>query len=404
MIKNISCMLAFRYLWSANRDPSIATMVRICFLGIFLGALSLTLVFCVMHGFELATKEKLQSIHPMVMIRSDEPLNFKKISSMFAAEFPAIIAAAPTAQQYVMIKDSNKQSINTIILLKGIDPLKEPSVTSLDKKIVNPEDSSLPPLLQNNQIIIGKKLAEQLELDPEDRLILVYTDDKNTKFHEVDVIISGLFNTGIEEFDTNLALCNLIFFNELFPKRGVTEIGLKVKDNIDENKLMRDLTDRLDLEVVAWHELYPALVSALKLEKYAMFFIIALITLVASMNIISLLFMQITQKRGNIAILKACGLPFNKIRSIFLFIGIFIGIVGSILGLMCAFIIGIILKSYPFIQLPDVYYTTHLPIALNPSTFVLVFCVVVILVFIATLIPLCGIKKINIADVLRFEG
>ena len=96
--------LAWRYLWSKNRDTSITTMVRICFLGIFLGTLALTLVLCVMQGFERTTQEKLQSISPAIMIRSaDEAIDSKVIQHILTTEYPEIQASAPNIQQFVMI-------------------------------------------------------------------------------------------------------------------------------------------------------------------------------------------------------------------------------------------------------------------------------------------------------------
>src|SRR3989339_363092 len=395
-MRNFSLMLALRYVWSANRDQSIATMMRICFLGIFLGTVALTLVFCIMQGFEVATREKLQGIHPMIMIRSENALNYKKINNVLTKEFPEISTSAPTAQQYVSIKINNQQNLNNVILLKGIDPQKEPCVTAVEQKIIEPEHGSFSNVLAENQILIGKKLANQLDLDIGDPLTILYLIEDKNKLAEETLTVNGLFNTGIEEFDLSLGIISLKTFNELFPQKGITEIGIKLKNPKKESDVIEKLKDRLDLDVVSWHELYPAIVSALKLEKYAMFVVIALITLVASMNIISLLFMQITQKRSNIAILQANGLPFKAVRSIFLWIGLCIGLCGSFIGLLTALIIGIILKTYPFIQLPDVYYTSHLPIILDPSTFIMVFAVVMVLVFFATIIPLRTLKKINI--------
>jgi lipoprotein-releasing system permease protein len=403
-MKNFSLMLALRYLWSANRDTSIATMMRICFIGIFLGTVALTLVFCVMHGFELATQEKLQSIHPSIMIYSDEPLHYNKIKTVLNKEFPQIMATAPTSQQFASIKIGKNQNLNNVIALKGIDPQKEGTVTVIEQKIIEPENSSFESLLKNNQILVGKKLAEQFDLEIGDPLTVIYVEENKNKLAEETFEVSGIFHVGIEDFDAKLGLISLETFKELFPTKGITEIGLKLKKNVNEQAILNEMKDRFALDIVSWHELYPAIVSALKLEKYAMFFVIALIILVASMNIISLLFMQITQKRSNIAILRANGLPFKKIRSIFLWIGLCIGLGSSLTGLTVAYLIGLLLKTYPFVKLPDVYYTTHLPIVMEPFTFVMIFIVVMLLVFFATLISLQNLKKINIAEILRFEG
>jgi lipoprotein-releasing system permease protein len=122
------------------------------------------------------------------------------------------------------------------------------------------------------------------------------------------------------------------------------------------------------------------------------------------MNIISLLFMQITQKRPDIAILKAMGMSHGSISSIFFIIGMTISCVASFFGLLAAVIASWLLQRYPFITLPDTYYVTHLPVAMNGEIIVAVFCVVIIFSLFATWLPIQRIRSINVSRVLRFEG
>ena len=134
-----------------------------------------------------------------------------------------------------------------------------------------------------------------------------------------------------------------------------------------------------------------------------MFFILALISLVASMNMISLLFMQIQQKRRDIAIFKAMGMSDNCIRSIFLHLGIGITLSASAIGLGIAALAGYLLEKYPFIELPDVYYVSYLPARMEPEIFFVVFIATMLLGFLATWIPSRRSKQIEIAQVLRQE-
>lgn len=200
-----------------------------------------------------------------------------------------------------------------------------------------------------------------------------------------------------------LLLCSLSFFNQLFPDEGITQIQVRLKDATDEQKIITALTSRLHLEVYSWKDMYPALVAALKLEKYVMFFILALITLVASMNIVSLLFMYITYKRGDIAILKALGVPNATIQQLFILIGMGISLVATISGLFTAFIVCLLLRRYPFISLPDTYYVSHLPVSLDVSTFILVFIVIMTISFCATVYSAKKSNAIVIAHVLKGE-
>lgn len=400
--------LAWRYLWSKNRDTSITTMIRICFLGITLGTLALTLTLCIMQGFEHATQQKLQSISPSILIHAaKEPLEIDALQKILHNEFPEVTASAPNMQQFVMIQDSHVKALSSIATLKAIDPHQEPFVTAIATMLVNPPDKKLEHLVFDNRVLIGTKLAEQLHIKPGNTFTIWYLPDQSNKnqLQKIALVVSGIFRTGLEEYDANLIISHLDLAQELFPNQTIDELGIRIKNNSNITTVTKALKKRLHtLEVLSWHELYPALVSALKLEKYVMFFIIMLIVLVASMNTISLIFMQITQKRRDIAILQAYGMSDKAIRATFFCIGFFIGLLGAISGLIAALIIGILIQKFPFINLPDVYYSAHLPISLDPTLFLIVFVTALILTSIATLIPLRDIKRINIAHILRFEG
>lgn len=179
---------------------------------------------------------------------------------------------------------------------------------------------------------------------------------------------------------------------------------MPLSDRDEYQKILKQLKRELpEFSISSWKDLHPALVSSLKLEKYVMFFILALITLVASMNMISLLFMQIQQKRRDIAILKSMGMMEGKIKQIFLFLGMAITITAMSAGLLVSSIVGYILEKYPFLQLPDVYFVSHLPARMEFELFFVVALAVLLLGFLATWIPAKRIEQINITEVLRQE-
>ena len=134
-----------------------------------------------------------------------------------------------------------------------------------------------------------------------------------------------------------------------------------------------------------------------------MFFILALITLVASMNMISLLFMQLQQKRRDIAILKSMGMMQKDIKKIFLLLGMSITCSAAGLGLLVAAGVGYLLETYPFLELPDVYFVSHLPARMELELFIVVGLSVLLLGFLATWLPSRRIDSINITEVLRQE-
>jgi lipoprotein-releasing system permease protein len=409
--------LAWRYLWGNYQEKTISTMVLICFLGIFIGTCALALVTFVTQGFEQTTYQKLQGIHAPIIIRScfRQALDAPRIQEVIAQEFPHVQAIlAPVAVQYALaqsLEDTHDNDDYSLIMIKGIDPIQESQVTTLATTIIEQGSTytNLASLLGNKGVLIGSCYARDHMLAPGDtiQILLPEPSARNTKticFTKNMVRIAGIFNTGIDDFDTSVLFCSLPFFQELFPDTGISSIGVKLQHQGTDQEFIAKLRSRLDLSVVSWKELYPALVSALMLEKYAMFFVLALITLVAGMSIVSLLFMLITQKRADIALLKSMGLSDTAIAQVFIIIGMVIATLSCILGLVSAIIIAYLLDTYQLIPLPDMYYTTHLPATISWPVIACVFLLVMLIGFVASWWPTRATRTINIAHVLRFEG
>lgn len=410
-MKTLSLFIAWRYIRGAGHEKNISIMLIICFIGICIGSFALALVASVMNGFEKATHEKLQGIHPQIMIRSfGNQLDVKAFASLFKEKFPEIEAFSPVHDEQVMIQNPSTSQVEHVMAIKGFIPKKEEQVTQLKHKIKNLENRSLEKIFEKpNSIIIGSKIAQLLNLHIGDKVnILFAPHDQHSKKIILDshpAFISSIFETGIEDYDMNVIFSTLPFVHTLFPDSGISQIDIKLKPGTDEQNVIDELRSHLtSVEVNSWKDLYPAIVSALKLEKYVMFIILALITLVASMNIISLLFMQITQKRGDIAILQTLGCKQTTIRNIFLLMGLSVSCLATLVGLTLSVIASWILEHYPFIELPDVYYVSHLPARMELSILVIVFCVVMTLSFVATIIPARRIKNLTIAQILRFEA
>ncbi len=405
--------LAQRIILNNVYQKNISTMTFICFSGIFIGSFSLALVTAIMNGFEVTIHQKMQGIHSNIIIQSyRNGINTDVLSKILHKEFPEITAFSPMATHHVLLRSNDQQQEDTpiIAIIKGISPHAEQHTSTLSHKMIRTVDNQpFTQLFTNNHIIIGKKLAEYNNITIGDEIELLFLRDnqihgKKVIFDSTPAIVSGIFDTGIDEFDNGVIYCSLDFLEKLYPNIDVDQINVTTASNVNEQQLIQKLRKRLGLDVYSWKDLYPSLVATLKLEKYVSFFILALILLVASMNIISLLFMQITQKRPDIAMLKAMGMPHSTIRTIFLIIGMTISCIASASGLIAAIVTSWLLQKYPFITLPDTYYVTQLPVAMNGEIICAVFCVVILFTFIATWLPIRQIATINVSRVLRFEG
>lgn len=361
-----------------------------------------------MYGFEYVTHQSIKGIHADLIIRSSQPLAYEKIRSVIMQEFAAEIEEiSPSSTHHIIIDTPHDQL--TIAFIDAIDPATAPRVTAVQKIIIKPPNTPLDQLLANDTIIIGKTLAADLQLSVGDTLTLLHPTEQQSKknriaLESISARISGIFATGIDEFDAHGIIASRSFISEaLDAPETVTQINIKINAHGSAPDIQKRLAHRLSLDVVSWKELYPALMSALLLEKYAMIFILSLIVLIASMNTISLLFMFIAQKRQTIALLSAMGMSRRSIVSTFILLGMGITCSASLIGLLGAVGISFALEHYQLIRLPDVYYTSYLPAHMDTTIVISVFTLTLILGFITAWYPTQTINRKKISQILKFD-
>lgn len=413
-MKNLSFFIARRYSTGTPQERSLATMARVCFWSILLGSFSLALVMAVMNGFEKATHEKIKGINADSSLRTFQgEFDLATLAPLLDDPSLGIAHWSPSAIGHALVAPTNELDLNSLVILKGIDPAREEQVSTISQMIIQPIPGSrdtLASLVATNHVLIGSTMARIQNLHVGDNLNLFVADQAHSgatklALSQEQVVIAGIFQTGIDDFDANVIICALPFLQSIDPSARVDTINLKHQSGTNEQTVLTALKKQFDdVDVNSWKDLYPALVSALQLEKYAMFLILALIMLVSCTNIIALLFMQITQKRGDIAILRSLGMTPQAIRRIFIFMGMSLSTVAAIIGLTLATITSYLLDHFRLITLPDVYYVTHLPARMEPQLLLVVFAVIALMSFGATWFATKKIASLNIAHILRFEA
>jgi lipoprotein-releasing system permease protein len=397
--------LTFAYLKEATAQHTLGKMVKICFFSIALASCSLALICSIMSGFEKATHKTLQNIHADIIIESyerdiDEPFIKNSIN-----DFPEVIGYSASKSAHALVGTSERNNLPEAIIIKGVNPADEIKTSALNTMIISSSQKDLSKLLDERAIIIGHKLAQQLNVLPGDHIELYYATDYQSiqrKLHlnTQKAKIAALFKTGIDEFDSSMAYSSLVFFDNLF-EQEIDTVALRVKPETDAAKIIAALKKKIPYEISSWKELYPSICSALKLERYAMLSILALIILVASMTIVALIYMLITHKKNDIALLRAMGCSITEIRFLFLCIGICITLPATILGLLLAIGFGFYCTYCIPLELPDAYYVTHLPIDLNLYLYVIIGLFVFVMVVLASLLPLSGLKRLPLSSNLR---
>ena len=220
-------------------------------------------------------------------------------------------------------------------------------------------------------------------------------------------MVTGFFESGMYEFDGSFAYINIVDAQKMLHMGDtVTGIEVRVKDIYQAKSISERIVKQLGFPFWTkdWMQMNKNLFSALKLEKTVMFVILTLIVLVAAFNIASTLIMMVMGKKKDIAILKAMGATDKSIRKIFVFKGMAIGTIGTILGMCLGFILCTLLKYYNIIELTgDIYYfTTTLPVKLEMLDVFLIVAATMVVCFFATLYPARQASKFQPVEAIRY--
>ena len=298
------------------------------------------------------------------------------------------------------------------IVLRGIIPKQEEKVSQLKDYLfkgslalerVSPD--SLP------GIALGSILADNLGVLPGEDVVLfsldqqaasVATTPKATKFKVV-----GLFETGMYEYDAALAYISLPEAQRLLGMgEKVTGLEVKVKDFYQADKVGGRIEEELGSQFMAsdWMHMHKNLFSWISLEKYAMFLALSLIVAVAAFNIVSTLVMIVLEKKKEIGILKSMGSTSTSVSKIFIYEGLIIGAIGSVLGTGLGFVLCWIQQSFKVISLPpDIYFISSLPIDMRPGDFVLIGLAAILIAFAATIYPARKAAGLSPVEAIRYE-
>ncbi len=401
---------SLRYLKAKRKQGFISIITGISILGIMIGVMALIVVLGVMNGFREDLMKKILGVNSHLLIMSykggirDTEAVIKK-----ALEVDGVLSATPFIYSQVMIKHAGNISGP---ILRGVDPATAGTVTDIDSMI---KEGSLSALKEAENdlkgIIIGSELSKHIGALPGDTVTLVSATGKLTPLgrvaNEGKFKVKALFESGMYEYDSSLVFLSLTDAQDFLSLgEEVTGIELKVKDINESDKIGQIIQDKLGYPYWTkdWKVMNKSLFSALKLEKAAMFIILIMIVLVGALNIISSLVMLVMEKSRDIAILRIMGTSSRSIMCIFIFQGLFVGLVGTILGLISGSFLCYLLARYEFIELPaDVYYISTLPVRMEWLDVVSIVVAAIIISFLATVYPSWQASKVNPVEALRYE-
>jgi lipoprotein-releasing system permease protein len=408
--------IGLRYLKGKRRHRSISLNTFISIGGVTLGVAALIATLAVMTGFKEDLRDKILGTNSHIVIsdRTRDTMKDYRAALDRVKKVPHVLAATPFIYNQVLLTAGGSVSG---VVLRGIDPALEPTVTDIQKNLVQGalSDIAKPPGKSADGqpippgIIVGKELAARLGTFSGDMINVVSPTGTPgplgiiPKIRKFEVV--GIFDSGMYEYDSSLAYISIGTAQDFFNLGDtVTGIEVKVDDIFRADRIAKTIEDALGFPYWArdWMRLNKNLFSALQLEKMMMFVILILIILVASFNIVGTLTMIVVEKSREIAILKAMGATRREVMRIFMVDGLVIGGIGTIIGIPLGYFVCYLLHA--FYTLPsDVYYISHLPVTIRAVDVTLVSLSAVTISFIATLYPSWQAARLNPSEALRYE-
>ena len=369
-------------------------------MGLAVGVSALLLTLFILNGFERVISDKISEFDGHVRIRHflNEPISTKLTTidsalinyndDLILSSFiqrPALLRKGNLAEGVIVEGIHNEQAdfINNMLVQGNLN-------------------------FDNKSVVLGKRLAEQLKLSVGQKIVLfdLATLNKSNKRIK-QFTISGLFHSGMTEYDKSLVFINIVDANILFGMgNSVSGYVLRVEDTSMLDEITASLNNELSYPhmVMNWKEKNRSLFKWMSIQRWPILFIFGLIALVGVVNIISALSMIVIEKTGQIGILKSLGIKGYQLKIIFLFKGLIIGISGGAIGSVIALLIASLQNNFKLIRVPeDIYFMDFIPIDISILSIINILLFSIIFSILAALWPTLRASQIKPSEALRYE-
>ena len=407
--------VGLRYTRAKRRNHFISFISLISMLGVGLGVAALIVVLSVMNGFQKELRTRILGVasHIQVSGVAGELEDWTR-TLQGVAQHPRVQAAAPYVQAQGMLA-LDQQVRGTVV--RGILPEAEEKTADFARHMKVGRLEDLRPGAFN--MVLGVELARALGVGIGDKVTLIAPQGLVTPAAVLPRLkqfnVTGVFEVGMFEFDSGLALIHLADAQKLYRMDDrVTGVRLKVDDLFAAPRIGRELLRYLDADahVSDWTRSHANFFRAVQIEKNMMFLILLLIVAVAAFNIVSTLVMAVTDKQADIAILRTLGASPGSIMKVFIVQGAMIGTIGLAMGVVGGVLLALNIETVvPAIEralgiqflAKDVYYISDLPSDLQWRDVGIITGVSFLLTLVATLYPSWRASRINPAEALRYE-
>jgi lipoprotein-releasing system permease protein len=376
-------------------------------------------VLAITTGFQQQFRDKVLGVNAHVIVLKSQTTfaEYRDVMKTALSIDPDVIAVQPFNFNEVLATRGKGELSG--VAIKGVDPKLVHGVLDLDKHMIEGSIDSLgkvPAAGELPPIIMGKELAHKLKAKVGDDVTVVVplsnmdletARAKSPAPRTLKFRVTGIFYSGFDEYDRRLLYTSLIYSQDLVGRGDqVMGVELKVKDVDRAETIARKLEKALagpPYQVQDWYELNHNLFTALNLQKLALVIILTLIIFVAAVNMVSALFMTVTEKTREVAILKSMGATSSGVGFTFIVVGAAIGLVGTILGVAIGLVSCSVVSTYGFKLDPKVYLIDRLPIDVVPHEVAILVVGTMLISLIAAIVPALQASSLRPVEGLRYD-
>jgi lipoprotein-releasing system permease protein len=401
-------MMALRYLRARRQERFISIISGFSLIGIALGVATLIIVMSVMNGFRSELLSRILGLtgHIYVQSRVGALPEYQAMAQRIRA-VPGVTSAVPVLEGEAMLSTPKSAFAARV---RGVRPQDLGAFPGVFASI-SPEARR--GLAEGQSVILGSRLAEKLGLKPGDSVTLLamgagIADNAQVASYNV----AGTFNVGVSQYDESFLYMPLAEAQEFF---GIGDIVGRLEVTVTDPDRVGALRDPIirasgGQRVLDWQMMNAGLFDQLHLQRVVLFLILALIILVAALNMISGLIMLVKDKSGNIAIMRTIGASKGSVMRVFFIAGASIGIVGTVAGVAIAMVfvdnieaVRQFLQRLAGVELfnPEVYFLNEIPARLDMGDLLGVVGLALGLSFLATLFPAWRAARLDPVVALR---
>jgi len=397
---NFPFYLSTRYLRTAQKGSFTRVAGVLSVAGLSVGISALLITLFILNGFEKVISKKIADFDGHIRVK--HYLNYPIPSEILEMDSILFLYKETVSQSRFIQKPAllRKGKVAEGIIVEGIEPDR---VEFINDILVSGRND-----ISGNQIVIGERLANQVNISIGDKIVLFDLATLNGSNKRLkQFVVAGFFHSGMLEYDNHMIYMNLEQADRLF------HMNEKVSGQIlrlSESKWANELSEFLKKDlaypymVMTWKEKNRSLFKWMDIQRWPILFIFSLIAMVGLVNIISALAMIVLDKTRQIGILKSLGVSHTGLRQLFLFYGFMIGLAGAIIGSFLALILAWMQNNFKIITLPeDIYFMDFIPMDVSIFDVFSIAIISIVCAIFAAIWPTVRAERIEPADALRYE-